>query len=417
MSRGRPKKYHSDNQRLKAKKANNKKIKRVIGRYFRLVVPALAEYGTNWTHNDSRIVKLRQTVVDTLVARECKRSLSDYLVAVERHPGSGLPHLDILLIYANRIYNTSKTYDYVLKHGDLTRYRTVNAAILDYGRKQDPNPLGNLNTAAVIAKSRVKTDLYEMMQAAMLKRPFEFDPIDWLAKNKLMISAVKTNMYKAIRAVKDLQNNVCNKHLINKPGFRVITPELIQSHLSTDQLELFRSWPGYQVIVDHINQIPRYGCHRPHKTRNLLVVGRPNTGKTRLALEIERCTAVYYKDVSNWFPAYRPQVYKMVLWNEFTLRGLAYPKLLNYLEGAKMDLQYKGGSVLKTDNQLVYMTSNMRLNAHICARFSSEQNRKLARANLGARITEVVIPAHLDLFILLKLIVPVPAAAFVLSRH
>ena len=409
MPRGRPKKYHSESQRLAAirhtQRISQKKLKRVIGRYFRLVIPALAKYGTAWSYDSSRIVELRQTVVDALVEHERKRGLSEYLVAVERHPGSGLAHLDVLLVYASKIYNTAKTYDYVFKHGNLTRYRTVNAAILDYGRKQDPAPLGNLDTAAVIAESRVKTDLYVMMQAAMLRDPFKFEPINWLASTGLMASAARTNVYKTIRLIKDLQSRECNRLITSRPGFRVITPQLIAQRLSASQLELFRSWPGYQTIVDHINQIPEHGFNRPHKMKNLLVVGRPNTGKTRLALEIERCTAVYYKDVSNWFPAYRPDVYKMVLWNEFTLRGLAYPKLLNYLEGAKMDLQYKGGSVLKTDNQLVYMTSNMRLNAHICARFSSDTNRKLARANLRARITEVMIPDGLDLFLLLKLIV------------
>ena len=408
MPRGRPKKYHSEVQRLAAirhtQRISQKKLKRVIGRYFRLVIPALAEYGTDWSYVTPRIVQLREYVVDMLVAREQKRGLSEYLVAVERHPGSRLAHLDILLVYNVKIYNTSKTYDYVLKHGDLTRYRTVNAAILDYGRKQDPTPLGNLNTARVITQSRVKTELYEMMQAAMLKDPFKYQPITWLFNNKLMASAARTNVYKTIRLIKDLQKYECNRRLIERSGFQVITPQLIAQCLTAQQLEMYRSWPGYQVIVDHLNQICQYRCQRPHKMPHLLIVGRPNTGKTRLALEIERCTAVYYKGVSNWFPAYRPGVYPMVLWNEFNLRSMPYPDLLNFLQGAKMDLQYKGGSVLKTDNQLVYMTSNMRLNAHICGRFSSEQNRKLARANLGARITEVVIPDNLDLFVLLKLI-------------
>lgn len=401
----RPKKYHTEAQRRAAIHATKKKFKRISGRYFRLVVPALAGYPPGWTWQMPQIAKLRERVVDMLVARERKRGLDQYLVAVQRHAGSGEPHLDILMVYSKPVKNSLTRYDYIIKHGNLTKYRTVNAAILDYGRKQDPHPLGNLDTSRVVMQSRVKSELYTMMQQAMLKQPFQFDVHAWLHSNDLNRAAVKTNVYKAIRMLRDKQAAKCNRLLELRPGILQITPELIQRRLTAAELHVYRSWPGYQIIVDHINQIPRWGCHRPHKTRNLLVVGRPDTGKTRLALQIQLHTAVYYKDVSNWFPSYRSGVYRMVLWNEFSLRGLAYPKLLNYLEGAKMDLQYKGGSVLKTDNQLVYMTSNMSLQRHICGRFKSAENRELSRRNLRARVTEVVIPEGYDLFLLLKLIV------------
>ena len=403
----RPKKYHTDEQRRAAIRASKKNSKRVSGRYFRLVVPALAGYPPGWTWQSPAIVALRGHAVDLLVERERRRGLDQYLVAVERHAGSGLPHLDILMVYSRRVQHTLSHYDYVVKHGDLTRYRTVNAAILEYGRKEDPAPLGNLDAARVVKQSRVKSELYTMMRDAMMRDPFGFDPIEWLASQGLDAAAVRTNVYKTIRLVRDLQSRECNRRLAMRPGIRQITPGLVRERLTPDELAGYHAWPGYQTIVDHLNQISRWGCRRPHKTPNLLVVGRPNTGKTRLALEIERHTAVYYKDVSNWFPSYRSGVYRMVLWNEFSLRGLAYPKLLNYLEGAKMDLEYKGGSVLRTDNQLVYMTSNMSLEAHICGRFRSADNRALARHNLRARMTEVTIPEGYDLFLLLKLIVSI----------
>ena len=403
----RPRKYHTEVQRRAAiRRSQKNRKKRIAGRYFRLVVPALAGYPPGWTWQSPAIVALRGHAVDLLVARERSRGLESYLVAVERHAGSGLPHLDILMVYSRRVQHTLSHYDYVIKHGDLTRYRTVNAAILEYGRKEDPSPLGNLDAARVVRQSRVKSELYTMMQRAMLLDPFGFDAHAWLHENDLNRAAVHTNVYKAIRMCRDKQSAECNRRLAMRPGIRQITPGLIRGRLTPDELARYHSWPGYARIVAHINQIPRWGCRRPHKTRNLLVVGRPNTGKTRLALEIERHTAVYYKDVSNWFPSYRSGVYRMVLWNEFSLRGLAYPKLLNYLEGAKMDLEYKGGSVLRTDNQLVYMTSNMSLEAHICGRFKSGQNRQLARRNLRARMTEVTIPEGYDLFLLLKLIIP-----------
>ena len=405
----RPRKYATAEQRRAAKtaqtKRSNRRHARLTGRYFRLVIPAISQYGVDWTYDTPAVKLLRSTTVDLLVANERSRGLQEYLVAVERHPGSGKLHLDLMLVYSKTVFNASNRYDYLVKHGDLTRYRTVNAAILDYGRKQDPSPLGNMDAARIVCKARVKTELYSMMERAMLERPFKFDAIEWLADNGLMAAAARTNVYKTIRLVRDLQSRECNRRLTLRPGIRQITAELVRERLTAEELRVYHSWPGYATIVDHLNQRSRWGGSRPHKTPNLLVVGRPNTGKTRLALEVERYTAVYYKDVSCWFPAYRPGVYRMVLWNEFSLKGLAYPKLLNYLEGAKMDLEYKGGSVLRTDNPLVYMTSNMRLDEHICGRFKSASNRTLARRNLAARITEVVIPDGRDLFLLLKLIV------------
>lgn len=45
---------------------------------------------------------------------------------------------------------------------------------------------------------------------------------------------------------------------------------------------------------------------------------------------------------------------------------MPYGQLLNVLEGEPTDLPYKGGSTLKRDNQLIFMTSNMTLEQHIC---------------------------------------------------
>lgn len=407
----RPKKYIKDSQRKIAKKVSDRKsqlkIKRISGKYFRLVIPSIQRYGTSWKYTDQKIQDLKASVIDLLHMKQKSRGLDQYMVAVERHPGNNLAHLDIFLIYKKRIFNLYNSYDYIIKHGHLTKYRTLNKAILEYGLKEDPSPLGNLNIQNLLLsiKASDKQGLYQILESAMLKCPFNFSCDRYIHKNNLNKYVIETSWQNIYRQVQRKHAEVCNEILMSKPGIREITPELIKQKLSDDEFKTFKSWSGYQVIVDHINQIPLYGCCRPHKTKNLLLVGRPNTGKTRLALEIEKYTAVYYKDVSNWFPKYKCNTYKMVLWNEFSLRGLKYPKLLNFLEGAKMDLEYKGGSVLKTDNQLVYMTSNIPLDIHINTKFKSCQYRAEARKNLRARITEVIIPCNLDLFLLLKLLI------------
>ena len=406
----RPKKYRSEQQRRAAKQSQDRQAgkKRLAGRYFRLVVPALEGYPSDWKWQSERIRELRASVVDLLTAHERSRGLDRYLVAVERHQGSGQPHLDILMRYIKRIQNPLNRYDYLVKHGNLIRYRTVNTAILDYGRKQDPSPLGNLDAARVIAESRVRTELYTMMKQAMMRDPFKFDPIDWLADTGLDDAAVRTNMYKTIRAVKDRQSRECNRRLAMRPGIREITPELIRQRLSDDELRVYHSWPGYATIVDHINQIARWGCMRPHKTPNLYLCGPPNTGKSTLLRQIAKHCATYPLGTRDgWFPHFKSGVYTMLVWDEFDLRTYRYTDLLKLLEGAPMKLPQKGGHVERADNQLIACTSNLTLREHISMRFRTAENRAHSRANLGVRFTEVCIPRGHDLFMLIKLIIPV----------
>lgn len=406
----RPHKYGTEEQRVAAKRAQKlasatKRPKRVSGRYFRLVVPALGGYPPTWTWQTPEIVALRARVVDLLTAKQRRRGLQSYLVAVERHPGSGLPHLDVLLVYSRRVQHTLGHYDYIVKHGNLTRYRTVNAAILEYGRKEDPSPLGTLDVRITIDKYRAKKELYVMMRDAMMCNPFEFNPWIWLRDNKLDGVAAKTTVFKTIKLVEIFQNIECNRLLAKRPGIRQITPELIRERLTPEELQTYHSWPGYAEIVDHVNQIPRWGCRRPHKTRNLLIVGRPGTGKTAFAMALEQyCPTYPLGTPGGWFPAFRSGTYKMLVWDEFNLGCYKYPDLLKLLEGRPMKLPQKGGHVERADNQLIYMTSNLPLESHISKRFYSEEDRVISLANLSERITVVHVPENLNLFLLQKLI-------------
>ena len=383
----------------KTTKTRQKKKIRLIGRYFRLVIPNLVQGTKN-------LPKLKQKVYDLLQEKETSRGLEKWSISVETHKTTGVPHLDILLIYSGKIFNSYSRYDYIIKHGNLTRYSRLNEAILAYNFKEDKSPIRNFDISKSLVKYHAsnKKGLYKILETAMLENPFTFNANEWIHDKKIRGEIIMTSWQSIVKAIQIEQEIVCNKLLRSKPGIQLITSQLIRSKLSPEELKIYNSWSGYQVIVDHINQIPTYGTRRPHKMKQLLIIGPPNTGKTTLALEIEKYVAVYYKDVTNWFPKYRSHVYGMILWNEFGLKSMKYQKLLNLLEGVKLDLEYKGGSTLKIDSQLMFMTSNIPLNRHIQLKFRDSKDRRYSRLNLRARITEVILPSNHNLFFLTKLI-------------
>ena len=363
--------------------------------------------------------RLKQKVLASLLTKQTPRGLIHYKIAWQTHRETGEPHLDILLVYQNRTKKHSTGFNYLLKlcsqrASDSTpgvnirgyAARKLNQAILNYGDKEDPEPIASpkFETKAILTENSLKTNLYQTFRSQMLKNPFHFNAHTWLHQNEYDSYIVKSGWANALSLLKAQQAAACNRLLANKSGLKEISRKQIEKLLTKPQVEQYDSWKGYAQIVEYLNQIARYGFNRPHKSKQLLVVGRPNTGKTALARKIREIISVYSFGVDNWYPAYRPNTYRMILWNEFSLVGRPYGQLLNILEGQPVDLQYKGGSVLKTDNQLIYMTSNMTLQQHIASRFKDPVKQQLAKANLGARIHQVIIPVTQDLFLLQKLV-------------
>lgn len=406
---------------------------RFIQSIYRLVIRNIQGYGTFQATGGKRapgvcpaLDTLKQKVLDLLLEKQSKRKAKPlhWSIAWQVHAGSGLPHLDILIVYKKNITPEYTAFDYLIKklaivqrdvgddvgvgHVWVTPYssKKLNMAILDYNQKQDPSIITNLNLQTkedLTRLHKLKADPYRYLELQMDKDPLHFNVQQYVKKHDLYHHISSWSSIKS--KLKDSQFAAANLALKNKPGFKLITRQLIQSRLSPQQLLTYDSWVGYQTIVDKLNQVLSYGCNRPFKSKQLLLVGRPNTGKTSLIRQLQKHLAVYHMDVSNWFPAYRDGVYKLIAWNQFKLKGgMSHTDLLKFLQGYPMDLQYKGGSSLRRDNQLIIMTSNMTLNQHIKLKFKDMQQQALARQNLCVRIDQVRIPSNLTLFLLLKLI-------------
>ena len=411
---------------------------RIKSKYWRIVIPNLIQYKDA---SASQLIQLKQSILQKFHKRpqdarssiksQFDRGLRYYSIAIQKHL-NGVPHLDILLIYDASIQRQLTDYDYLYKHGDITTYRQLNQAILDYNKKQDKEPLSNfpeqteafqtlksdgsistLTVNSLIQIQQLKKDPYRYLELQMLKDPLHFNLQQYVRKNDLNQHLPSWSSLK-IR-LKDSQTAAANIKLKQKPGFKYIDRTLIQSQLSSQELKTFDSWKGYQTIINYLNQIVTLGYKRPLKTMNLLISGLPSVGKTALFLDdlnhtyncVQRYTSVYPMGTRTWWPNYRSCVYNLIVWNEAKLTSYSYDTILKVLQGSQVDLQYKGGSTLKIDNPLVIMLSNLTLQQMIKQKFGySNDYVSMARKNLAVRIENVIVPKGLNLFLLQKLLIP-----------
>lgn len=393
------------NERNERKTSVRKANRGLQGKNFRWVVPRLSP--DVWERKEAYKAELLDRLLESKTARKGVRC---YSLAIESH-ADGAPHLDLLLIFDRRVRLSCVELDTLCgKHGDLTRYRTLNHAILSYGSKED-TPLTNMpEIDLLLMEQDLKRDPYPFFQAQMLKDPFRFDLAEYCADKDLFRHV--RNFTSVNSKLKVHQAAVCNQHLRRKPGILRITRELIQRELTPSEREEYYSWEGYQTIVNYVNSVWHHGYSRPFKSRQLLLVGAPNTGKTTLTRRLSEFYATYEVGLTKWFPEYKDGCYKLFSWNEFSLNIMPYTMFLKLLEGTYTNLEQKGGSVLRTDNQLIVMNSNLTLFQHLNSKFGTPTKidyLPIALQNSRARIHQVVIPRGRTLFLLLKLIKPNPA--------
>ena len=426
---GRPKgttKYKTEAERKKAIKASVDKTKKVNpiikSWYFRLVISNLEQF----KGLPAQLNKLKGDTLNLLLQRQVQ--LQHYKIAVETHPTTGVPHLDILLMYSKRVSKSLNRFDYLIKHGHLTRYLKLNQAILAYGDKQDTQVLTNLpktpdpvtgdlkqDTSRILSIAQLKKDPYRYLELQMLKDPLHFNLEQYCRQHDLNQYLPSWSTLKS--RLKDSQLAAANLQLRSKSGFRYIDNTLIESNLNPSQFNAYISWKGYQTIVDYLNQIITHGGKRQMKTLNLLITGSPSIGKTSLFHSpnhrpdrscVQDYVAVYPMGMSTWFPQYRSGVYKLILWNQAKLTSYSYDTILKLLQGSFLDLPTKGGVAPKRDNPLIVMTSNMTLEQMIQQKFGNNPDyQAMARRNLAVRVQNVVVPDGYDLFLLQKLLVPV----------
>ena len=411
---------------------------------YRLVIRNIQGYGTFQVQPKGvkraadvslRLDVLKQQVLDHLLQQQNKRTVKpiNWSIAWEVHSGTGLPHLDILIVFQRNIRAFSTSFDYLIKdlkiqqrhtqdavsHGHVwvTPYspKKLNKAILDYGQKQDPSVISNLSSDtknSIVRVNQLKVDPYGHLYDRMKEDPLHFNVQQYVQKHDL--SKLIRGWSSIKNKLKDMQGAAANLRLKSKPGFRYIDRSLIQSKLSSSELKTYDSWSGYQTIVNHLNQMILQRGKRQMKTLNLLITGPPSVGKTSLFSNpnhkpdktcVQDYCAVYPMGMNHWFPKYLSDVYHMILWNQAKLTSYSYDVVLKLLQGSYLDLPHKGGSSRKVDNPLIVMTSNMTLDQMIVQKFGHNKHYvQMARRNLAVRVQNVVVPDGYNLFLLQKLL-------------
>lgn len=385
-----------------------KQVKQVgiQGRNFRWVVPQLS--AEIWTKKDQFKAQLLHTLLTSKTAR---KKIKFYSIAIESHL-DGSPHLDMLIIFEKKVAIKLNELDFLVqKHGNLTRYRTLNQAILEYGSKED-QPLSNFkgkDIEFILNEQEIKKDPIAFLMKQIDKDPFRFNFLQYCFENSYFPTIKRWSYVK--NKIKDYQQIAINNTLKFKPGIQKITPELIQSTLNSSQLKVFYSHPFYSTIVNYLNQINLHGWSRPTHSKQLYIRGRSRIGKTSLIEVIQKLTSVYPVGTINWFPEFQNQTYKLMFWDQAKLNMMSFNQLLMLMDGRPFHLPFKGGSTPKRDNQLWIMCSNESLESQMIAMGKDVQKDLLTglykdqQVNaVFNRIQELVIPNGCDLFLLQKLL-------------
>ena len=333
-------------------------------------------------------------VVEALKMHQPEWEYLRYAVVIETHKGEDkATHLHLYVGFSKQCHVKLDRFDYLGKHGKLERVRDY-VSVLNYMTKEN-RPRSNFDYIEPIMRKDFPRAV-EILQSQGLT-------IRQIYREYSTIAASK-NWSGYLRFLTFQKESEKFHFQSGKTGIRMITPELIKARLSNQEYTLYYSSPLYQRIIDKVNDIVTYGCNRPFKAKALFLVGAPNMGKTSFGLAIQRRVGTFTFPDDGWWQGYESEIFKMILWDQFDIRRFSYPTLLKFLQGLRMDLPIKGSHVTRSDNPLIFITSNLSLEHHICKRFSSQQNRAHSRANLAARIEEVNLGNN-PIFFLEKLLV------------
>lgn len=322
--------------------------------------------------------------------------LRRWVCARERHTGdhgpAGSHHLHVFLEFNEGVripfkkLRAGDAYPYVVRVKDP-------ASCLGYLLKEDQNYVSNFDV--VEEGMRHYPGSKKRLIETLMDQGWPRDRIITTFKDTVRS---ERNMEKILRMQGIVQDAERTCGIRAKKGLLEITREMIVSSLEDHELAEFDGFQGYQTIIDHINDITRYGYHQPQHSdkRVLLMVGHTGIGKTRLLSRIEDVVPTYRFPLENWHPKYQDGLYRLILWDEprWSIRHLQSYLLM--FDGQPVDWPVKGSHVVREDHQKIIILSNNRLDElkaqmrGLRRQESAAIDRRVDEVNLEDRDLEIV---------------------------
>ena len=140
---------------------------------------------------------------------------------------------------------------------------------------------------------------------------------------------------------------------------RWIDRSLIEARLTPEELTIFDSDPQFQILVDYINKVKKFGSEQIHKDCCLSIISAPSTGKTTLFMELAKHYNSYDFPTDGWHVGrYQNGYYSMWTWNEWSFQNVAMDDMLKLTEGLTTDLRVKGSKTFKADRPMLFLLDN-----------------------------------------------------------
>jgi hypothetical protein len=293
---------------------------------------------------------LIDSIIRSLIKRE--KHLYGGLVAEEAH-ASGAAHYHIGLVYKKRKAIVShEYYNYILdKQASMEPMASLSGSI-DYIEKAGTFQYFGKDIKLLLkSTTEEEKKLDESAENTVLDllgqgmTPEELYKTDSLAVKRYILKN-SSRLYKAYEMMCNIRKHNAE---LNKTG---IDPNTI----NIDQ------WSNgkHRSILGFIKNALELKYNRPLKASNLHIFSEhPNFGKTTFLRNLSEQLPVYWYPPINWFKEYKNEIYSLIIWDEFRLKGWDNSLLNRFLEGSPCDLPIKHAYTTKQDNPLVLLCSNM----------------------------------------------------------
>lgn len=345
-------------------------------------------------------------VFEALTAKSEKELFEDFAVVLETHSKDPrkAKHLHVFVKFTKRREVGLNFFDFLGKHGCLQAVRNQEA-VLQYMNKENVcranfdvwrSLLSHTRAMASRTVARMALLGYNLNEV-QVKYYDVLASLPWESIKRFAVSTViNADELKRAKSLSDV--------------LRWIDRDLIEARLTPEELETFDSDPQFQVLVDYINRVKKYGSEQVHKECTLSLVSAPSTGKSSLLLKLAEHYNNYNFPIDGWHrESYRNHYYSMWTWNEWDIKAVPWPDFLLLLEGFQTDLRVKNSKTLKLDRPMIFMLSNDSYKEQFVHRFSYLHGTKTYDVRLRAlevRICELNF-GEKNLFFLQKLLVGV----------